>query len=131
MRSGYATGDLSFTPASLGMKQKEVFSVEADVEAEAFGDSDDVHEIETHNSVIHPCIVPSESNKRKSIDSRQAFRISSKRSREEDIDACLDQLRRSSVIQSSRPKNPYDEVLLGVHDGDCCKVWGSLCCGYS
>lgn len=45
MRSGYATGDLSFTPASLGMKQKEVFSVEADVEAEAFGDSDAVSSI--------------------------------------------------------------------------------------
>lgn len=45
LRSGYATGDLSFTPASLGMKQKEVFSVEADVEAEAFGDSDAVSSI--------------------------------------------------------------------------------------
>uniref|UniRef100_A0A803LM94 Myb/SANT-like domain-containing protein n=1 Tax=Chenopodium quinoa TaxID=63459 RepID=A0A803LM94_CHEQI len=67
-------------------------------------------ETQTPNISIQPPVARSDPKKRKSIDS-QPSRISGKKSREEDIDACLDVLRRSSLSQSSKPKNAFDEVL--------------------
>lgn len=108
-KGGYASGDLSFTPASLRHKEREDVD---EVEDEGVGDSDDVpgDETQTPNISIQPPVARSDPKKRKSIDS-QPSRISGKKSREEDIDACLDVLRRSSLSQSSKPKNAFDEVL--------------------
>lgn len=112
-RSGYATGNKSYTPASIGKSAEEDLPVDGEDDEES-ADSEDVVEIvETPNTNVEPFVVEIEPKKRKSLDSNKSIlsKKSSKSSREEDIDACLNQMRKSSLSQSSKQQNAFDDVL--------------------
>lgn len=112
LRSGYATGERSYTPSSVAQKQKEVVTV-AEGECEESGDSDNVQEFQQVEEVRTQEleIVHTEPKKRRSVETKsQPSKKSSKSSREEDIDTCLYQMKKSSASLSSKQFNSFDEV---------------------
>lgn len=119
LRSGYATGERSYTPASIGgNKQKEAIIDTSEQSA----DSDEVPETNTLNKRIQPYIVEVNSNKRNSITCYEPpSKKNSRSSREDDINTCLEQLRKSCDSQTSKALNPFDEVqnkleVMGIVD---------------
>ncbi|KAL2905822.1 S-adenosylmethionine synthase [Bienertia sinuspersici] len=115
LRSGYATSERSYTPASIKKihkevdteKQKEVVTVDAEESV----DSDEVLGVGTLTTGFDTCVVQIDPKKRKSTDSKsQLSKKGSKSSREEDINACLNQIKKSTVSQSSRPYCAFDEA---------------------
>ncbi|KAL6538845.1 hypothetical protein OROMI_025171 [Orobanche minor] len=111
LQSGYAKGDRSYTPASVAKQDKfESIRVEDSDDSE-YTPLDGIHDIETHNNESKSSQSPTvsiDTKKRKSGDMHSM--PSKKSTRDQDIDTCLDILRKSSMSQSSKSLNKFDEV---------------------
>ncbi|XP_010670473.2 uncharacterized protein LOC104887519 [Beta vulgaris subsp. vulgaris] len=104
LRSGYATGDRSYTPAST-VKGKEVIAIEA--EGSCNSKDTPPNDIQTPNNESKSPIISIDIKKRKSSETSN---MPKKSTRADDIDTCLDILRKSSVSQPPKPINRFDEV---------------------